>query len=109
MYNHVSNLKITSSELLVSEIKDIELVCCFNGEVRPTVEHMAWVRNVQAVFEHIENYLATDPALEDIKEVISLQKYKTNEYPILSALMLSKKLTTKYLLKILIEIFNKEN
>ena len=109
MYSHVSNLKITSSELLVSEIKDIELVCCFNGEVRPDADHMAWVRKVQAVFENIENYLATDPALEDIKEVISLQKYKKNEYPILSALMSSKKLTIKYLLKILIETFYKEN
>ena len=109
MYNRISNLKIKSSEFSIKEIKDIDLVCCFNGEVRPDFNQMVWVDNVLAVFEYIENCLTTDPALEDIKEVISLQKYKTNEYPILSALMLSKKLTIKYLLKILIETFYKEN
>lgn len=109
MYNRISNLKIKSSEFSIKEIKDIDLVCCFNGEVRPDFNQMVWVDNVRAVFEYIENCLTTDPALEDIKEVISLQKYKTNEYPILSALMLSKKLTIKYLLKILIETFYKEN
>lgn len=109
MYSHVSNLKIKLSEFDIKEIKDIELVCCFNGEVRPDSDHRVWVRNVQAVFEHIENYLSTEPALEDVKEVIALQKYKTSDYPILSALMLSEKLSKKYLLKVLIETFYKEN
>lgn len=109
MYIHVSNLKIKSSEFDIKDIKDIELVCCFNGEVRPDAEHMVWVRNVRAVFEYIENYLSTEPALEDIKEVISMQTHKTNDYPILSTLMKSEKLVKKYLLKVLIETFNKEN
>lgn len=109
MYSHVSNLKIKSSEFDIKEIKDIELVCCFNGEVRPDAEHMVWVRNVRAVFEYIENYLSTEPALEDIKEVISMQTHKTSDYPILSTLMKSEKLVKKYLLKVLIETFNKEN
>lgn len=109
MYSHISNLKIKSSEFNIKEIKDIELICCFNGDARPDFNQMVWVDNVRGVFEYIENYLSTDPVLEDIKEAISVQKHKTDAYPILSTLMRSEKLVKKYLLKILIETFNKEN